>query len=187
MPDRQQHAPDLAVLPLFEGDLLAGVAHTFAILTSGTPDRFFNVTIGASVALDSFSEDIFLASIGGGLTCKVKLFCWNDQPATLCFMTDITRRKQAEEKYNRVLESRFEGFMLLDSDRIITEVNTALSNISGYGRNDFIGYPVDRFYDANSFEFYSASPNHFSFEALFRASDGRGGGPSRRWVTRLSA
>jgi diguanylate cyclase (GGDEF)-like protein/PAS domain S-box-containing protein len=105
---------------------------------------------------------------------KVKLFSWNDQPATLCSMTDITRRKQVEEKYNRVLESRFEGFMLLDSDRMISEVNTALLNISGFERDEFIGRPVDRFYDANSFEFYSASPNHFSFEALFRASDGRG-------------
>lgn len=54
------------IFPITEFTGIEGVAHTFAILTSGTPDRFFNVTIGASVALDSFSEDIFLASIGGG-------------------------------------------------------------------------------------------------------------------------
>jgi PAS domain-containing protein len=53
---------------------------------------------------------------------KVKLFSWNNQPATLSFMTDINKRKQAEEKYNRVLESRFEGFMLLDNNRLIIEV-----------------------------------------------------------------
>ncbi|MBW2408724.1 MAG: PAS domain S-box protein, partial [Deltaproteobacteria bacterium] len=29
---------------------------------------------------------------------KVKLFSWNYRPAILCFMTDITKRKQAEEK-----------------------------------------------------------------------------------------
>ena len=104
---------------------------------------------------------------------KVKVFSWNNQPATLCFMTDITKRKQAEEKYHRVLESRFEGFMLLDSKRVITEVNKALLQISGYCRDDFIGHPVDKFYDKRSVDFYSASPDHFSFEALFRANDGR--------------
>ena len=104
---------------------------------------------------------------------KVKLFSWNSQPATLCFMTDITKRKKAEEKYNRVLESRFEGFMLLDRNRFIIEVNKALLKISGYSADDFIGHQVDKFYDETSAEFYSASPDHFSFEALFRADDGR--------------
>lgn len=105
---------------------------------------------------------------------KVKLFTWNNQPATLCFMTDIRKRKQAEEKYNRVLESRFEGFVLLDNNRFIIEVNKALLKISGYNRDDFIGHLMDNFYDKTSVDFYSASPDHFSFEALFRASDGRG-------------
>jgi diguanylate cyclase (GGDEF)-like protein/PAS domain S-box-containing protein len=104
---------------------------------------------------------------------KVKLFSWNNQPATLSFMTDINKRKQAEEKYNRVLESRFEGFMLLDNNRLIIEVNKALLKISGYSRDDFIGHLVDKFYDKTSVDFYSASPDHFSFEALFRANDGR--------------
>ncbi len=105
---------------------------------------------------------------------KVKLFTWNNQPATLCYMTDIRKRKQAEEKYNRVLESRFEGFVLLDNNRFIIEVNKALLKISGYNRNDFIGHLIDKFYDKTSVDFYSASPDHFSFEALFRAGDGRG-------------
>jgi diguanylate cyclase (GGDEF)-like protein/PAS domain S-box-containing protein len=105
---------------------------------------------------------------------KVKVFSWNHQPATLCFMTDITKRKQAEERYQRVLESRFEGFMLLDENRVIKDVNKALLNISGYRREDFIGHPVDTFYDQTSFDFYSASADHFSFEAIFRTKDGRG-------------
>ena len=83
------------------------------------------------------------------------------------------QRKQAEDKYNRVLDSRFEGFMLLDENRMIIEVNKALFKISGYDRNAFMGHVVDEFYDKASFNFYSASPDHFSFEALFRAKDGR--------------
>lgn len=82
-------------------------------------------------------------------------------------------RIQAEEKYRRALASRFEGFMLLDNDRIITEVNPALLKMSGYEADAFIGRAVDQFYVHASVDFYSASPDHFSFEALFRARDGR--------------
>jgi diguanylate cyclase (GGDEF)-like protein/PAS domain S-box-containing protein len=104
---------------------------------------------------------------------RVKLFAWNHQPATLSFMTDITRRKQAEEQYHRVLESTSEGFMLLGRDALITEVNKALLAISGYGPEDFIGFRVDKFYDRTSVDFYSASRNHLSFEALFHSKVGK--------------
>ena len=104
---------------------------------------------------------------------KANLFSWNDQPATLYVLTDITKRKQAEDRYHRVLESRSEGFMLLDEDRMIIEVNKALLKKSGYERDDFNGRSVDQFYDKTSLIFISASPDHFSFEALFRAKDGR--------------
>ena len=84
-----------------------------------------------------------------------------------------TQRKKAEDKYHRVLDSRFEGYMLLDENRVIIEVNKALLKISGYDRNDFVGQLVDKFYDKATLNFYSASPDHFSFEAIFRARDGQ--------------
>jgi diguanylate cyclase (GGDEF)-like protein/PAS domain S-box-containing protein len=104
---------------------------------------------------------------------KVKRFTWQHQPAALCYITDITPRIQAEKKYQRALASRFEGFLMLDNGRIITEVNQALLQISGYRSEDFIGHPMDQFYARASVDFYSASADHFSFEALFRARDGR--------------
>ena len=104
---------------------------------------------------------------------KVKLFSWHRQPATLCLMTDISQRIHTEKKYQRALASRREGFMLLDNDRMINDVNPALLEISGYRREDFVGHPADKFYDRASVDFFSASPDHFSFEALFRARDGR--------------
>ena len=104
---------------------------------------------------------------------NVGLFSWDNQPATLCFVSDITQRIQTEEKYHRALASRFEGFMLLDNDRIITEINQALLKISGYRQEDFIGRPLDEFYEHSSVDFYSASADHFSFEALFRARSGQ--------------
>ena len=81
--------------------------------------------------------------------------------------------RSAEEKYYRVLESTSEGFMLLDGNLAITEVNRALLKLSGYRREDFLGSRVDKFYDKASVSFYSASRDHLSFEALFRAATGQ--------------
>ena len=103
---------------------------------------------------------------------KVRLFLWDNQPATICFMTEITEQRQADEKYHRVLESTYEGFMLLDSDLVITDVNKALLRKSGCHREDFIGQSVDKFYDKNSVDFYSASRDHLSFEASFCSKAG---------------
>jgi diguanylate cyclase (GGDEF)-like protein/PAS domain S-box-containing protein len=83
------------------------------------------------------------------------------------------QKRQAEDKYHRVIDSRFEGFMLLDGDHVIIEINKALLKISGYDRDDFIGHSVDEFYDKTSVAFYSASADHFSFEAFFCTRDGR--------------
>jgi diguanylate cyclase (GGDEF)-like protein/PAS domain S-box-containing protein len=104
---------------------------------------------------------------------KIKRFAWQDRPATLLLLADISERIRMEAKYRRALASRFEGFMLLDNERIISEVNPALLKISGYAPDDFIGQAVDKFYVRSSVDFYSASPDHFSFEALFCARDGR--------------
>jgi diguanylate cyclase (GGDEF)-like protein/PAS domain S-box-containing protein len=104
---------------------------------------------------------------------QLKLLSWDNQPAVMCFITDITKRKQAEEKYHHALESRLEGFLLLDEDRIINDVNKALLKISGYSRDDFIGHPIDKFYNKASVVFYSASLEHFSYEGLFLSIDGR--------------
>ena len=98
---------------------------------------------------------------------KVKFFSWNKHPATLFFISDITRQKQAEEKYHRVLESTSEGFILLDPDLVINDVNKALLELSGYQREEFIGQQIDKFYDERSVGILYASRDHLSFEALF--------------------
>jgi diguanylate cyclase (GGDEF)-like protein/PAS domain S-box-containing protein len=72
-----------------------------------------------------------------------------------------------EYKYRSLVENASEGFMLLDSDLVINEVNKALLQISNCDREDFIGQSVDKFYDKTSVNFYSASRDHLSFEASF--------------------
>jgi diguanylate cyclase (GGDEF)-like protein/PAS domain S-box-containing protein len=86
---------------------------------------------------------------------------------------ELEKCRKAEEKYYRVLESTSEGFMLLDCDLAITDVNKTILKISGYRREDLIGFKVDNFYDKASVNFYSGSPDHLSFEALFQAATGR--------------
>lgn len=76
-------------------------------------------------------------------------------------------------KYQRVLESSSEGFMLLDREQKITEVNDALVKVSGYSRQDFFDQPIKKFYDKTSVNFYFASRDHLSFEAAFDAREGR--------------
>ena len=72
-----------------------------------------------------------------------------------------------EFKYRSLVENAYEGFMFLDSDLVINDVNKALLRISGCSRKDFIGQSVDKFYDKTSVDFYSASRDHLSFEASF--------------------
>ena len=77
-----------------------------------------------------------------------------------------------EFKYRSLVESTYEGFMLLDGDLVINDVNKALLRVSGYNREDFIGQNVDKFYDKTSVDFYSASRDHLSFEASFCSKAG---------------
>jgi diguanylate cyclase (GGDEF)-like protein/PAS domain S-box-containing protein len=85
---------------------------------------------------------------------------------------ELENCRAVQDKYYRMLENTSEGFMLLDCDFTITEVNKSLLRISGYSLDDFTGNKIDKFYDKKSVNFYSASRNHLSFEALFRAGTG---------------
>ncbi len=66
-------------------------------------------------------------------------------------VTDITSRKRAEEalrrseeKYRRIVETAGEGFMLMDEQLVIVDVNTALCRMLGYSRDEALGKtPLD--------------------------------------------
>ena len=70
---------------------------------------------------------------------------WEDQPATLNLLTDITARKQAEEallESEAKLRSIFRAAPVgigVDSNRVILEVNETLCRMTGYSRDELIG------------------------------------------------
>ena len=78
-----------------------------------------------------------------------------------------------EMHYRSFIENATEGFMLLNPERIIEDVNTRLMHISGYRRDEIIGRTLDAFYEKTTVDFYSASDNHFNFEAMFLAKSGQ--------------
>jgi diguanylate cyclase (GGDEF)-like protein/PAS domain S-box-containing protein len=78
-----------------------------------------------------------------------------------------------EEKYRRVVNSTSDGFMMLDRDLRITEVNPALLFMTGYRPEELIGRRVDRMYEQDRVEFYSASRDHMSFEAKLISKHGQ--------------
>lgn len=52
--------------------------------------------------------------------------------------------RQSEEKYRRIVETAGEGFLLMDENLIITDVNDAYCRMLGYGRDELVGKsPID--------------------------------------------
>ena len=101
-------------------------------------------------------------------------------------LVDITRRKLAEEelqrneeKFRRIVETAGEGFILMDQDLKITEVNDAYCNMLGYSRAEILGKtPLDlatdefRQFMLNNREEILAK-EYREFEGTVRARDGR--------------
>lgn len=76
-------------------------------------------------------------------------FLWAGKPATLCFMTDITDRKQAEEelreskeKYLRLVETNPYGIQEIDTTGIITYTNPAYQRMLGYTEEELSGESI---------------------------------------------
>ena len=86
---------------------------------------------------------------------------------------DLEDCRKAKEKYYQMLESSSEGFMLLDGDFAITEVNRALLKISGYQPGDFIGHKIDTFYDKKSMKLCSATQPAVKYPCYSAAAPSR--------------
>lgn len=88
-------------------------------------------------------------------------------------MADPSCRITSEDIYRRVFLDASEGLILLDRQRVITEVNPSLLALTGRELPDLIGRPETTLYTRQPVEFFSASRDHLSFETSLRTPDGR--------------
>jgi sigma-B regulation protein RsbU (phosphoserine phosphatase) len=87
--------------------------------------------------------------------------------------------RKSEEKYRRIVETAGEGFLLMDRDLNITDVNEAYCRMVGYSRQALIGKPP---FDLASHEYKQflllkrdelLSKEYKEFEGVVLAKDGR--------------
>jgi len=71
---------------------------------------------------------------------------WEDRPAVLCFMSDITERKQAveglrqsEERYRTILEEMEDAYFEVDFGGHLTFVNNSVCRDLGYSKEELMG------------------------------------------------
>jgi len=77
---------------------------------------------------------------------KVVVIPWNERPAALCFMNDITERKQAEEallesenRFKTLFEFAPDAYYLNDLEGQFIDGNRAAEELSGYKKEEIIG------------------------------------------------
>ena len=71
---------------------------------------------------------------------------WEGRPASLNFITDITDRRQTEERYKALFESKLEGAVVLDKTMKILLANQAVADLFGLDS-------IDKTLQANIFDF----------------------------------
>jgi PAS domain S-box-containing protein len=98
---------------------------------------------------------------------------WNERPATLSFLNDITERKQAEdalrrseEKYRNILENMQEGYFELDLAGNFTFINDAECRNMGYPREELIGINNRQYQDKTT-----AQKTYQLFRRLYRTGE----------------
>lgn len=76
-------------------------------------------------------------------------------------MRDISEKKNAEERFHRVIERAPNGMVMVDHQGVIVLVNSQIENLFGYRRDELLGKPIEilvpkRFHD-----------HHFSHRSKF--------------------
>jgi len=93
-------------------------------------------------------------------------------------LMDITERKQAEEKYRKLIKNTSEGFWLLNSKKQTVEVNQSLCDMLGYTRNEMIGKTPMESADAENKKIFKeqtsqiTNTTHRTYDISLKKKDG---------------
>ena len=80
---------------------------------------------------------------------------------------------RSREKFRLVVDGTSQGFLLLDSNLAVTELNKGVLQILDYAPEELLGKHFYDLYDRGSVEFHFADTTHLSFEATFLTKGGR--------------
>jgi len=80
--------------------------------------------------------------------------------------------RKIRQRFRLVVDGTSQGFLLLDSQLAVTELNKGVLQILDYTPEELLGKPFHDLYDRGSVEFYFADTNHLSFEATFLTKAG---------------
>ncbi len=69
--------------------------------------------------------------------------------------------RRSEEKFRRIIETTAEGFMLLDRNFVITDVNQAFCRLAGYRREEILGNTPLKFAEADYRRFLKINREEF--------------------------
>ncbi len=87
--------------------------------------------------------------------------------------------KKREEKYRRIVETAAEGFLLMDKDFTINDLNEAFCQMIGYSREEIMGRTLFEFTREDYSPHFTKDPTEIvphdssRFEGIFVAQDGR--------------
>ena len=79
----------------------------------------------------------------------------------------------SRQKFRLVVDGTSQGFLLLDRNLAVTDLNKAVLQILDYAPDELLAKPFYDLYDRGSVEFHFADTNHLSFEATFLTKGGR--------------
>jgi len=85
----------------------------------------------------------------------------------------LAELRRSRQKFRLVVDGTSQGFLLLDPNLAVTDLNKAVLQILDYAPEELLGKPFYDLYDRGSVEFHFADTNHLSFEATFLTKGGR--------------
>ncbi len=102
--------------------------------------------LGVEFEMVKKNGDLILVSFTGKISRDKK----GNFQQTHCIFHDITERKQAEELLREredflstILDTTADGFYVMDSEGVITDVNEAYCSFSGYARKEILGVHIN--------------------------------------------